>query len=266
MNDRVSSVRYSIVVPALNEAETIGSVLEPLQEMTDDLVVVDGHSTDGTRCVAREYGARVVRDHGHGKGDAVRTGLEVVRHPITVFIDADGSHDPADIPRLVEPIADGEADLVMGSRMLGGSEELFGSFHEVIRLIGSLVISLSINYRYGVRLTDYQNGFRAIRTDVGREAGLTSDLTTIEQEMAMKLLRQGYRVTERPTHEYRRRGGVSKIRVMKVAHIYVWNLLKGILVPSLDDPREKPRKASTDRSGLEASVGGGLSRERAAGD
>jgi len=131
----------------------------------------------------------------------------------------------------VGPIAANEVDLVMGSRMLGGSEELFGSFREVIRLMGSLVISLSINYRYGVRFTDYQNGFRAIRTAVGRTIGLTSNITTIEQEMAIKCLRYGYRVMEIPTHEYPRKGGVSKINVLRVAHRYIWNLICGLIVP-----------------------------------
>jgi dolichol-phosphate mannosyltransferase len=197
--------------------------------MTDDLIVVDGHSTDRTIAIAQEYGANVVQDNGRGKGDAVRVGLKTARHPITVFIDADGSHDPKDIVKLVQPIAAGDADLVMGSRMLGGSDELFGDIAEVTRLLGSLVISLSINYRYGVRLTDYQNGFRAIRTEVGKAIGLTSNITTIEQEMAMKCLRYGYRVIERPTHEYRRKGGVSKIDVLRLAHIYVWNLISGLL-------------------------------------
>jgi dolichol-phosphate hexosyltransferase len=232
---------YTIVVAARNEEETIGAVLSALRPLTDDLVVVDGRSTDRTYAIALAHGARVVQDTGRGKGEAVRLGLEVARHAITVFFDADGSHDPADIPKLVAPIVRGEADLVMGSRMLGGSEELFGSLSEVVRLMGSLVISLSINYRFGVRLTDYQNGFRAIRTELGRAAGLTSDITTIEQEMAMKLLRAGRRVTEVPTHEFRRQGGVSKIEVMKVAHRYGWSLLCGLLPPSRPRPSTRLR-------------------------
>jgi dolichol-phosphate hexosyltransferase len=225
-----ASTNYTIIVPAKNEETTIGDVLRDVCIMTDDLIVVDGHSSDGTLAVAKAYGARVIQDNGLGKGDAVQVGLANARHPITVFIDADGSHDPIDIPKLVAPIGAGEAELVIGSRMLGGSEELFGSLSEVIRLIGSLVISLTINYRFGVRLTDYQNGFRAIRTDVGRTIGLKSHITTIEQEMAMKCLRNGYRVIERPTHEYARKGGASKINVMKVAHVYVWNLIGGIVM------------------------------------
>ncbi len=223
-------IPFSIVVPAWNEEQTIGDVLLSVRGMTDDLVVVDGHSTDRTVEVALAHDARVVRENARGKGNAVRVGLTVVRHPITVFIDADGSHEPADIPRLVDPIRAGDADLVIGSRMLGGSEELFGSITEVVRLVGSLMISLCINYRFGVRFTDYQNGFRAIRTEVGRTICLTSSLTTIEQEMVMKCLEHGYRVVEIPAHEYRRRAGVSKINVFKLSHIYLWNLLCGLMV------------------------------------
>jgi dolichol-phosphate mannosyltransferase len=222
--------------------------------MTDDLIVVDGHSTDRTIAIVREYSARVVLDNGRGKGDAVRVGLDAARHPITVFIDADGSHDPKDIVKLVEPIAAGDADLVMGSRMLGGSDELFGDIGEVTRLLGSLVISLSINYRYGVRLTDYQNGFRAIRTEVGKAIGLTSNITTIEQEMAMRCLRYGYRVIERPTHEYRRKGGVSKINVLRLAHIYVWNLISGLLRPRRAVVRPLPTAEHSEQAGRDNPV------------
>jgi len=239
MNNQVS-VPYSIVVPARNEEKTIEEVLHDVRDMTDDLIVVDGHSSDRTVAIAKEYRATVVQDNDRGKGDAVRVGLAVARHPITVFIDADGSHDAKDIPRLVAPIAADEADLVMGSRMLGGSEELFGSILEIIRLMGSLVISLTINYRYGVRLTDYQNGFRAIRTQVGRTVGLTSNITTIEQEMAMKCLRFGYRVVEIPAHECRRKGGVSKINVMRVAHIYIWNLIRCLVASRKVRPKNVP--------------------------
>jgi hypothetical protein len=118
---------------------------------------------------------------------------------------------------------------VLGSRMLGGSDELFGSFSEVVRLIGTLTIGLAINYRFGVRLTDYENGFRAIRTDVARDLGLTSTDSTIEQEMAMKCLKYGYRVTERPTHEYRRRGGKPKLKLGRVAHLFVFSLVRGLV-------------------------------------
>jgi dolichol-phosphate mannosyltransferase len=147
---------------------------------------------------------------------------------IVVFIDADGSHEPADIPKLIEPIRAGRADLVIASRGKGGSDELHGTLDQLIRYIGSQLIMLAINYRWNVRLTDSQNGFRAIRTDVARSLGLTSNATTIEQEMLMKALKRGYRVTEIASHEYERRWGVSKVSVWKLWHAFVvsvWNCL-----------------------------------------
>lgn len=242
------SGRVSVVVPARNEEATIEPVLEACLQVTDDLIVVDGHSTDATQTIARALNVKVVEDNGLGKGDAVRVGLEVARYPVTLFIDADGSHDVRDIPKLVEPILRDEADLVIGSRMRGGSDELFSDFAEVVRLIGSVIISLTINYRFGVRLTDYQNGFRAIRTEVGRSIGLTSDATTIEQEMAMKCLMAGYRVAEVPAHEYRRQGGESKIHVLRMAHLYIWSLVRGII-----GRRKKPRLAVGDASSVDRS-------------
>lgn len=236
------STKISIVIPAWNEEETIGDVIQDVKPFTDDLVVVDGHSTDRTREIAEELGARVVLDNNRGKGDAVRIAFHEVKHPITVLIDADYSQDPKDIPRIIKPILENKADLVLGSRMLGGSEELFGTVSEVVRLMGSLVISLTINYRYGVRLTDYQNGFRAIRSEVGRNIRCISNRTTIEQEMAMKCLKYGYRVTEIPAHEFRRRGGVTKIHVWKVVHYYLWDLFRGVFT------RRKPQPPTVKRS------------------
>jgi len=226
-----SRIPFSIVVPTRNEEETLGEVLAHTQDMTDDLIVVDGHSTDKTVAIAKAYGARVLQDHGRGKGDALRVGLEQVRHSIVVFMDADGSHDPQDIPKLVAPITAGDADLVIGSRMLGGSEEMYGTLAELVRMIGGITITLVINFRFGARFTDYQNGFRAIRTDVARTIELTSNLSTIEQEMAMKCLRYGYRIEERAAHEHRRKGGESKIEVIPLAPRYLWNLISELIRP-----------------------------------
>jgi hypothetical protein len=146
-----------------------------------------------------------------------------------VFFDADGSHDVADIAHVVAPILRDEADLVIASRMRGGSDELHSSPSEAVRLIGSTIITQFINVRYRARLTDYQNGFRAVRTSVLAQLGLREDITTIEQEMAMRALKMGFRVTEVPSHEYARKGGASKINVLSVWHKYVWQMLRDSL-------------------------------------
>jgi len=92
--------------------------------------------------------------------------------------------------------------------------------------MGSSFITACINARFGVRLSESQNGFRAIRTSVLRDLGLVEDITTIEQEMIMKTLRKGYRMAEVPAHEHARRHGVSHIKVWKVAPRYVYTLFK----------------------------------------
>ncbi len=221
--------RVSVVVATLNEEATIGQVLTDISPYADELVVVDGKSRDRTRQIAEELGVRVVVDNGKGKGAAIRQGLQLATNPIVIFIDADGSHEPADIPRLVAPIRNNLADIVIGSRMTGGSDELFSDASEFVRLNGSMLINLAINYRWNVRLSDTQNGFRAVVREMAIALNMHEDSTTIEQEMVMKALAAGYRVENIPSHEYRRKGGESKVIVSKVWLKYVLNVLKHVM-------------------------------------
>ena len=225
----VDPTDVTVVVPAKNEAATIGAVVAGCQPYCAGTLVVDGHSIDRTREEAASAGARVILDRGKGKGDAIRVAIPEIATPFVVFIDADGSHDPADIPRLLEPIADDRADHVGGSRLMGGSSELHGGFDEFWRLTGSSFITAVINWRFNARISDSQNGFRAFRTDVLRRLDLRENLTTIEQEMIIKTIKGGFRLSEVPAHEYARRHGVSHIRLSRVAHRYVWVLVREIV-------------------------------------
>lgn len=216
----------SVVVPAKNEAQNVGDILTRARPFADELAIVDGHSTDRTCEIAQELGARIILDPGKGKGSGIREAIAQAHGDILVFIDADGSHDPDDIPRLLRPIQQGKADLVVGSRMLGGSDELHSSLGEAIRLFGSTIVNLIINYSLGVRITDAQNGFRAIRKEVAEDLGLRENITTIEQEMVIKAVKKGYRLAEVPTHEYRRRYGASSINVRKAGFRYIYTCLK----------------------------------------
>jgi len=217
-------MKVTVVVPAKNEAETIGAVLSAVEEYADELIVVDGHSDDGTTEIAKRFGARVVFDGGMGKGDAVRTAIREATGDLLVFIDADGSHVPKDIPKLLAPLLSDEADLVVGSRPRGGSDEMTGDMDRFVRWLGQQIIMLGINYRFNVRLTDSQNGFRAIRRDVAIELGLRENITTIEQEMVMKVLKMGYRADEVPSHEFERGAGHSKISLRRAwwRYVYCW--------------------------------------------
>lgn len=218
--------RIGVLIPAKNEAATITDVVRGAQPHAIDVLVVDGGSMDGTPDLARAAGARVVVDGGRGKGRAIRFALPHLRAEVTVLMDADGSHDPEDIPKLVAPILGGRADHVSGSRLLGGSSELHGGFDEWARLAGSSFITACINKRYGVRLSDSQNGFRAVKTELLRGLNLRSRHTTIEQEMIVQTLRGGFRVAEVPTHEHPRRAGTSHISVWRDGPSYVLSLLR----------------------------------------
>ena len=216
----------TIVITTLNEEKTVGDVINASKNHSDSIMVVDGHSRDKTAEIARSLGVKVVFDHKKGKGDAIRTAIPLINSEITVFIDADGSHDPDDIPKLVEPIREDRADHVSGSRLIGGSSELHGGFDECFRLMGSSFITACINHRFGVRLSESQNGFRAIKTEVLKSLDLRENITTIEQEMIIKTIKKGYRMAEVPTHEHKRKAGYSKIKLSKVAFRYVYSMIK----------------------------------------
>ena len=222
--------RFAILIPVYNHAEGIGPVVERAGASGLPVWVVDDGSTDGTAAILKEAaGIRVIRHReNRGKGAALLTGFAVLAGTAdwAVTLDADGQHDPADIPALVAPILAGRADHVSGSRLIGGSSELHGGFDECFRLMGSSLITACVNHRFGVQLSESQNGFRAIRTEVLRDLGLVEDITTIEQEMIIKTLKKGYRMGEVPSHEHKRKGGVSKISLRKVAVRYVWTMVK----------------------------------------
>jgi glycosyltransferase involved in cell wall biosynthesis len=223
--NRIEEV-ITVIIPTLDEGATVCDVITGCRRYSNDILVVDGHSRDNTASIARSVGARVIFDHKKGKGDAIRTAIPHLGRKICVFIDADGSHDPDDIPRLIRPIVEGTADHVSGSRLMGGSAELHGGFDECLRLMGSSFITACINHRFGVRLSESQNGFRAIRTNVLTSLGLRENRTTIEQEMIIKTLKKGYRMAEVPTHEHKRKAGYSKVDLKKMALRYAYSMIR----------------------------------------
>jgi glycosyltransferase involved in cell wall biosynthesis len=219
----------TVVIPTKNEEGAIAEIIDAVRPYANEILVVDGHSTDGTREIAIARHARVLLDARRGKGEALRRSFSAASHEILVFIDADGSHDPQDIPKLLAPIRKNEAEMVIGSRTRGGSDELHGTAEQLLRYVGSQLIMLAINYRFRVRLTDSQNGFRAIRKDVALGLGAKANLTTIEQEMLMRALKRGCRVVEVATHEFERKSGISKVSVWRLWLAYLWSLVRNIV-------------------------------------
>lgn len=222
--------RVTTVILARNEEATIAQAVTDASRWSAIVVVMDGRSTDTTAAEAQEHGARVVTDEGRGKGAAIRQSLALCKTEFVVFMDADGSHDPHDIPKLVGPLASGDADLCVGSRFAGGSDELSVSVAQLVRTIGNILMNIAINKRWNVELTDTLNGFRAIRLAAALVVGLKEDTHTIEQEMVMKFLRHGFRVANAPTHEYRRQFGESHIRIWREWPRFVWCVIENIVV------------------------------------
>ena len=193
------------------------------------VLVIDGDSSDGTPAIARRAGARVEVYRARGKGRALQRALQIVEAPVTVFIDADGSHHASDIPRLAAPVIEGGADMAVGCRWTGGSDELHGDMNKWLRRAGSRVLTTLVNLRWRADLTDIQNGFRALDTKVGRKIGLRQPDFTTEQEMIMKFLAGGFRVINVPSHEYARQAGEAKLDLGRVWFRFGIVVLKHLL-------------------------------------
>jgi glycosyltransferase involved in cell wall biosynthesis len=202
--------QVALIIPARDEEEAIGATLASLAGRgLAQLIVVDNGSTDRTAAVARSYDAQVVAEPRRGYGRACLAGLAALGPQIAIiaFMDADGSDDPADLPRLLEPIARGQADLVIGSRVLGQRE--VGSLTPQQRL-GNRVATYMLRVLYGARYTDL-GPFRAIRRDALERLGMRDPDFGWTIEMQVKALRAGLRVLEIPVRYRRRRGGKSKV-------------------------------------------------------
>ena len=234
------------VILAKDEELSIAEAVSGARRHCGRVVVMDGHSADHTVERARAEGAEVHADPGKGKGAAIRASLSLVQEPVVVFMDADGSHDPADIPRLADPIVEGAVDLCVGSRFTGGSEELSITIGQLIRTVGNISMNIAINKRWRVELTDTLNGFRAVRREAALEVGLREDIHTIEQEMVMKMLLAGHRVMNIPTHEYSRQHGESHIKIWLQWPRFVWCVVKHLV--AVNPPSSERSRTSTDSS------------------
>lgn len=206
---------FCVVIPTKNEENTIGEILDSVKKFTHNILVVDGHSQDKTVSEVQKKGIRLVFDNRKSKGDALKVGVAHTKEEIIVFMDADGSHEISDIPKLIKPIIEGKADLVIGSRMLGGSDELHGTFNKFIRNTGNNLLAVLINKKWNTDLTDVENGFRAIRRDAFNKINLKSEGFTVEQEMVIRCLKNNFRISEIASHEFERKSGYSKLKTIQ---------------------------------------------------
>lgn len=221
-------VRVSIVIPAKDEASSIGlvcadlfKVIPQLEEYTCEVICVDDHSTDQTAAIAASFGARVVPNPGRsGKGQALRVGFAVASGDLIVMMDADYSHKAEDLPIMLAPLANGTAGLVIGSRLMGGSDEFTR-----VRGLGNLFLTAMFGVCHERYLSDALNGYKAFRRDVFTDFRYTSTSFEIEIEILVNALRKGYRVVEVASHERQRHGGEAKSRVVRHGSRFLWRIL-----------------------------------------
>jgi len=194
-----SSQKTTAVIPAYNEEKTIASVVSGALKYVAEVLVVDDGSVDRTVDLAMKAGARVISiPRNIGKGHALSIGLTTAAlngSDIVVCLDSDGQHDPNDIPKIVEPIADGRADMVIGSRFLDAhSRDLIPAY----RRVGQGVLTIATNMGSAVKITDSQSGYRAFRRDILRSFDYVETGMGIESEMVRSAVRRGLKIEEVP--------------------------------------------------------------------
>jgi len=201
-------LRVSFLIPAFDEAATIVELLDRVDALDLDkqLIVVDDGSTDGTaELVERWAGGRddlvLVRKANGGKGSAIRAAIPHIDGDIAVIQDADLEYDPVDVPRLIEPIVRGSADVVFGSRLSGGQPQRAYLFWH---LLGNRFLSLLTNVLFNTTLSDMETGYKAFRTEVLKGLDLRADDFSIEPEITGKVCRQKLRIYELPVAYYGR--------------------------------------------------------------
>ena len=197
-------MRVSVIIPTRNEASAISRVLADLPaDLVTEVLVVDSNSTDGTPEIAAEMGARVVHEPQRGYGRACLKGLAIADAPdVVVFLDGDYSDRPAELPLLLAPIAEGRADITLGSRL--GKQRIVGAlpWHAVF---GNWLAASLIKLLYGVRISDL-GPFRAARAEVLRELTLEEATYGWAVEMILKGALKGFRIVEVPVSYYPRIG------------------------------------------------------------
>lgn len=200
------------ILAALDEAATIGHVVRGCLVHVDEVVVVDDGSRDATAERATAAGAQVLRNEQNlGKGASLRRAAARATGDVLVTLDADGQDDPADIPALLAAIAAG-ADLVIGSRFRGA----FGpGAITPINHVGNLALTAALNVLYGVRLSDTQAGFRAIRRGLWQRLPLQAARYEVETEVLVRALLAGARVVEVPVTRRAREHGRSALHGLR---------------------------------------------------
>ena len=221
-------MKLSVIVPVYNERETVREILERVRAVgvEKEIIVVDDGSTDGTRDILREEEGRgdvrvIYHPQNRGKGAAIRTGLEHATGDVVLIQDADLEYDPRDYPRLLQPILEGRAEVVYGSRFRGRCESML-FWHA----LGNKLLTLATNLIYGAALSDMETCYKAFKAEVIKSIPLRARRFEFEPEVTAKVLKRGYRIHEVPISYSGRKHHEGKKITWRDGFTALWTLIK----------------------------------------
>ena len=219
----------TVVIPVFNEARTLSTILERVQAtgLASEIIFVDDGSTDGTRLLLADLnnkpGIRVIlHEKNRGKGAAVRTGLSAARGEVILIQDADLEYDPRDYAALLKPIEEGQADVVYGSRFLGGPRRVTMFWH----MLANQLLTLTTNLLYNTILSDMETGYKVFKREALQGITLRGNRFNFEPEITAKLLRHKARIYEVPICFNPRSYAEGKKIRMGDAFEALWALIK----------------------------------------
>ncbi len=222
-------MKLTVLIPVYNEVDTLREILARVKatKLADEILLVDDGSTDGTREILAELdgsdGVRVIlHEFNQGKGAAVRTGIQHASGDVLLIQDADLEYDPRDYPRLLQPIEEGLADVVYGSRFLGAPRRVAMFWH----MVANKLLTLMTNILYDTILTDMETGYKVFRREVLAGMKLRANRFDFEPEFTAKILKRGVRIFEVPIAFNPRDYSEGKKIGLRDAFEAVWALLK----------------------------------------
>jgi glycosyltransferase involved in cell wall biosynthesis len=245
-------VVVSVVIPAYNERATAEKLVRRVRDvpLRTEIVVVDDGSTDGTREILRRLESErlidrlVMHEKNQGKGTALRTGFAYATGHVVVVQDADLEYDPRELPALLAPILEGQADAVYGSRFLGGPHRVLFFWHSV----GNRFLTLLSNMLTDLNLTDMETCYKVVRTDLLRTLPLSSRRFGIEPEITARLAQSGARIYELPISYHGRSYAEGKKIGWKDGVSAIWAILRFNLLPPRAPVWDRADAAPWDQS------------------
>jgi glycosyltransferase involved in cell wall biosynthesis len=222
-------MKLSVIIPIYNEVESIREIVKRVQgtNLAWEIVLVDDGSIDGTRDLLKEMDGKdnvrvILHEKNQGKGVAVRTGFDAARGDVLLIQDADLEYDPRDYPTLIKPLEEGIADVVYGSRFLGGPRRVVMFWH----MIANYMLTFMTNILYNTILSDMETGYKVFRKEVIVGMPLHAKRFDFEPEFTAKVLKRKYRIYEVPISFNPRDYSEGKKIKLKDAFEAVWTLLK----------------------------------------